>query len=107
FMKTCLLFLVMVRARRKLPRLRYAQLMAFAWKILLPLSLVNLVLAAVVQELRLMELPSPLLLVINLLVVWVVYQLYSRGYLAAQRRVAPPILATARAAAEAAPGVRS
>ncbi len=90
--KTYLLFLVMVWARGTLPRLRYDQLMAFAWKVLLPLTLVNLLLAALVKELDLLALPWPLLLVINLVVVWLVYQAYSRLYVAAQRQTAPPLL---------------
>jgi NADH-quinone oxidoreductase subunit H len=104
FVKTYLLFLVMVWARGTLPRLRYDQLMAFAWKILLPLTLVNLVLAAFVKELRLMEvLPWPVLLVINVIVVVVIYWVYSRGYLAAQRRAAAPILESTQVAQGARP----
>ena len=97
--KTYLLFLVMVWARGTLPRLRYDQLMAFAWKGLLPLTLVNIVLAAAVKELGLMSLPWPVLLAINVPVVVVVYWAYSRFYVATQRRVAPPLLESALSAA--------
>jgi NADH-quinone oxidoreductase subunit H len=97
--KTYLLFLVMVWARGTLPRLRYDQLMAFAWKVLLPLTLVNIVLAAVVKELGLMNLPWPILLAINVPVVVVIYWAYNRFYLTTQRRVAPPLLESALSAA--------
>ncbi len=98
-LKTYLLFLVMVWMRGTLPRLRYDQLMAFAWKVLLPLTLVNLVLAAFVHELGLMALPWPVLLVINLPVVALIYWAYNRFYLTTQRRVAPPLLESALLAA--------
>ncbi|MSQ10488.1 MAG: NADH-quinone oxidoreductase subunit NuoH [Dehalococcoidia bacterium] len=51
--KTYLLFCVFVWTRATLPRLRIDQLMAFAWKFLLPLSLVNIMLVAVLVELNL------------------------------------------------------
>jgi NADH-quinone oxidoreductase subunit H len=40
--------LIMIWVRATLPRLRYDRLMAFGWKVLLPLSLLNLFLTAVV-----------------------------------------------------------
>jgi NADH-quinone oxidoreductase subunit H len=102
FLKTYLLFLVMVWARGTLPRLRYDQLMAFAWKVLLPLTLVNLVLAAFVRELGLMSWHPIVLLAINVPVVMVMYMLYNRLYRAAQRRGAPPLLETALAVTQGA-----
>jgi NADH-quinone oxidoreductase subunit H len=99
FVKTYLLFLVMVWIRGTLPRLRYDQLMAFAWKVLLPLTLVNLVLGAAVKESGLMALPWPILLVINIPVVVLVYWAYNRFYRAAQRQTAPPLLESTLSAA--------
>jgi NADH-quinone oxidoreductase subunit H len=99
FVKTYLLFLVMVWIRGTLPRLRYDQLMAFAWKVLLPLTLVNLVLAAAVRESGLMALPWYILLPINIPVVVLVYWAYNRFYLATQRQTAPPLLESTLSAA--------
>ncbi len=90
--KAYLLFLVMVWARGTLPRLRYDQLMAFAWKMLLPLTLVNLILAAVVKEFNMMSWSPVVLLAINLPVVWLIYQAYGRLYTVTQRRAAAPLL---------------
>jgi NADH-quinone oxidoreductase subunit H len=44
--KVLILLLVMVWIRATLPRLRYAQLMSFGWKFLLPLALLNVVVTA-------------------------------------------------------------
>jgi len=102
FAKTYVLFLVMVWIRGTLPRLRYDQLMAFAWKVLLPITLVNLVLAAIVREINAMSWPLLLLLAINAVVVVILYWLYNRFYRAAQRNSAPPLLETALAATQGA-----
>ena len=51
--KTYLLFCVFVWTRATLPRLRIDQLMDFAWKFLLPLSLANIMLVAVLVALNL------------------------------------------------------
>jgi NADH-quinone oxidoreductase subunit H len=45
--KTVAILLVMIWLRATLPRFRYDRLMAFGWKILLPLALVNVALTAV------------------------------------------------------------
>ncbi len=48
FVKVLALLLVMVWLRATLPRFRYDRLMAFGWKILLPLALLNVAVTAVV-----------------------------------------------------------
>jgi NADH-quinone oxidoreductase subunit H len=50
FMKTMTLVVLIQWARFTLPRLRIDQLMDLAWKVLLPLSFVNLILTAVYQQ---------------------------------------------------------
>lgn len=45
-LKTLLCICGFILARASLPRLRYDQLMAFGWKVMLPLSLVNLMVTA-------------------------------------------------------------
>jgi NADH-quinone oxidoreductase subunit H len=45
--KVLLVFFIMVWTRSTLPRVRIDQLMAFAWKFLFPLSLINLILTAI------------------------------------------------------------
>jgi NADH-quinone oxidoreductase subunit H len=51
FVKTILVFCVMVWARGTLPRLRIDHLMAFNWKFLVPLSLANMIVVAVADRL--------------------------------------------------------
>ncbi len=51
FIKAILVFNAMVWARGTLPRLRIDHLMAFNWKFLVPLSLVNLIVVAVADRL--------------------------------------------------------
>jgi len=51
FIKSILVFNVMVWARGTLPRLRIDHLMAFNWKFLVPLSLANLVVVAAADRL--------------------------------------------------------
>ncbi|MBI4498749.1 MAG: NADH-quinone oxidoreductase subunit NuoH [Chloroflexi bacterium] len=61
--KTYFFFAIFVWTRATLPRLRIDQLMAFSWKFLLPLALVNIGITAVEM---LLPIPLPLLVVVNL-----------------------------------------
>jgi NADH-quinone oxidoreductase subunit H len=51
FLKTYFLYFVLIWLRGTLPRLRVDQLMNFAWKILVPLALTNLMVTALVAKL--------------------------------------------------------
>jgi NADH-quinone oxidoreductase subunit H len=49
FIKTILVVLIMIWTRGTLPRLRYDQLMALGWKVLIPLTLVNIMVTGAVM----------------------------------------------------------
>jgi NADH-quinone oxidoreductase subunit H len=49
FIKVVLWLFFMIWVRATLPRLRYDRLMAFGWKILVPLSLLYIVITAVLR----------------------------------------------------------
>jgi NADH-quinone oxidoreductase subunit H len=51
FIKTLIMIFVFIWVRATFPRFRYDRLMAFGWKVLLPLSLLNVFIAAVVTVL--------------------------------------------------------
>ena len=50
--KVLLVVVVFMLVRWSWPRFRYDQLMALAWKVMLPLGLVNFVIVAVLDQLR-------------------------------------------------------
>jgi NADH-quinone oxidoreductase subunit H len=51
FIKTVIMIFVFIWVRATLPRFRYDRLMAFGWKVLLPLALLNVFIAAVITVL--------------------------------------------------------
>jgi len=51
FIKTVIMIFVFIWVRATLPRFRYDRLMAFGWKVLLPLALLNVAIAAVITVL--------------------------------------------------------
>jgi len=58
FIKVVALLFVMIWVRATLPRFRYDRLMAFGWKILLPVALGNIFLTAAVSEILQIYLPG-------------------------------------------------
>jgi NADH-quinone oxidoreductase subunit H len=48
FIKIILVSLIMIWVRATLPRLRYDQLMALGWKVLIPAALINIVVTGAV-----------------------------------------------------------
>ncbi len=58
FMKIVALLFVMIWVRATLPRFRYDRLMAFGWKILLPVALANVFFTAVLMEILKKYLPG-------------------------------------------------
>jgi NADH-quinone oxidoreductase subunit H len=67
--KLVLVFSFFVWVRASLPRVRYDQLMAFGWKVLIPVNLGWILLVAVVRAIRGQEGQSPVVLTIAALVV--------------------------------------
>ena len=51
FIKTLIMIFIFIWVRATFPRFRYDRLMAFGWKVLLPLALLNLAIAAVITVL--------------------------------------------------------
>jgi NADH-quinone oxidoreductase subunit H len=52
FIKTIIMLFIFIWVRATLPRFRYDRLMAFGWKVLLPLGFLNMLIAAVITVLR-------------------------------------------------------
>jgi NADH-quinone oxidoreductase subunit H len=52
FIKTMIMLFIFIWVRATLPRFRYDRLMAFGWKVLLPLGFLNMLIAAVITVLR-------------------------------------------------------
>jgi len=75
--KVIIVFFVMVWTRATLPRVRIDQLMALAWKFLLPLALINLILTAI-QVLILSENQLWIMIPINFAVTVVLILLWSK-----------------------------
>jgi NADH-quinone oxidoreductase subunit H len=51
FIKTVIMVFVFIWVRATFPRFRYDRLMAFGWKVLLPLALLNVFIAAIITVL--------------------------------------------------------
>ena len=89
FTKLIALIFTFIWMRGTLPRLRLDQLMAFAWKFLLPLALVNIVVAAIWHFSKALDLPGGLGLSLRWMVCAVIlavpYVWLGRGVAQAQR----------------------
>jgi NADH-quinone oxidoreductase subunit H len=52
FIKTLIMIFIFIWVRATFPRFRYDRLMAFGWKVLLPLAFLNMFIAAVITVVR-------------------------------------------------------
>ncbi|MDH2426818.1 NADH-quinone oxidoreductase subunit NuoH [Sphaerisporangium sp. TRM90804] len=86
FVKLVLLFGFFVWVRASLPRIRYDQLMAFGWKVLIPLNLAWILLVASVRALNLAGAQRTMVLVIAAVVVVGCLAIYFRFDTVNQRR---------------------
>ncbi|MFC2044400.1 NADH-quinone oxidoreductase subunit NuoH [Chloroflexota bacterium] len=77
--KVFAVFFVMVWTRTTLPRVRIDQLMAFAWKFLLPLALINLIITAI-QVLAWPEALPPVMILVNIAIMAVLILLWSKFF---------------------------
>ncbi|GAJ13534.1 unnamed protein product, partial [marine sediment metagenome] len=77
--KVVAVFFLMVWTRTTLPRIRIDQLMAFAWKYLFPLALINLIITAI----QVLTLPTTLLwvmILVNMAITAVLILLWSKFF---------------------------
>jgi NADH-quinone oxidoreductase subunit H len=77
--KILLVFFVMVWTRTTLPRVRIDQLMAFAWKFLFPLAIINMIITAIQVLVWPVALPWAVIF-INLAIMVVLVLLWSRFF---------------------------
>jgi len=77
--KVLIVFFAMVWMRTTLPRIRIDQLMAFAWKFLFPLAIINLIITA----LQVLTLPADLLwvmIIVNLAIMAILVLIWSKFF---------------------------
>jgi len=81
FVKVIAVFFVMVWTRTTFPRVRIDQLMALAWKFLLPLALINLIITAI-EVLAFPEVKAlpPIMILVNIAIMAVLVLLWSRFF---------------------------
>lgn len=77
--KVIAVFFIMVWTRTTLPRVRIDQLMALAWKFLLPLALINLLITGI-QVLAWPEALPPILIVVNFAIMALLVLLWSKFF---------------------------
>lgn len=103
FIKTFIVYFVVVLIRISMPRLRIDQMLNFNWKFLTPLALVLLIVTAIVEKAFIMIVPSLQLmeaavhwvragvhLLMNIIIVWITIQLLKSHRINAVRVVAQP-----------------
>lgn len=90
FIKLAALIALFIWVRGTLPRLRTDQLMNFAWKFLLPLSLINLVVAAIWHFTGFWQFPGALAVrwLLSAALIFIPYATLARG-LALQKKIGP------------------
>jgi NADH-quinone oxidoreductase subunit H len=93
FLKVLILLFGMIWTRATLPRIRYDRLMAFGWKILLPISLVLVILTAIGVVLEMLWVIPILSLLVLILAVVVTARSSSPGRIAMGRAPDQPVLA--------------
>jgi len=77
--KVLIVFFTMVWMRTTLPRIRIDQLMAFAWKFLFPLAIINLIITAI----QVLALPADLLwvmIIVNLAIMAILVLIWSKFF---------------------------